>query len=159
MHAGARAASSTTSARLGWLVALALAALQLARGVGTVGTRPRNAAGAFVLHVELEFKTEAAARELVTAWARCADWCRANEAGLLHYEIARSQAEPLKYGIFERYASLDAYSDDAQVDGGVQDVSPEDAGVARQRRARGEWFVVFRTRPRVRVGLVTRIEA
>ena len=109
MHAGARAASSTTSARLGWLVALALAALQLARGVGTVGTRPRNSPGAFVLHVELEFKTEAAARELVKAWARCADWCRANEAGLLHYEIAQSQAEPLKYGIFERYASLDAY--------------------------------------------------
>ena len=73
MHAGARAtSSSTTSARLGWLVALALAALHLARGVRTVGTRPRNAAGAFVLHVELEFKTEAAAKELVTAWARCA---------------------------------------------------------------------------------------
>jgi quinol monooxygenase YgiN len=111
MHAGTRAtSSSTTSARLGWLVALALAALHLARGVRTVGTRPRNAAGAFVLHVELEFKTEAAAKELVTAWARCADWCRANEAGLMHYEIARSQTDPLKYGIFERYASLDAYA-------------------------------------------------
>ena len=63
-----------------------------------------------MLDVDRYLKAEAAAKEVVAASARCGDWCRANEAGLMHYEIARSQTDPLKYGIFERYASLDAYA-------------------------------------------------
>jgi quinol monooxygenase YgiN len=115
MHTGVRQASATpTSARLGWILALALAALHLARGVGGAVRAPihrrKNTEPAFVLHVELVFSSAAKADELVKAWARCADWCRTNEAGLLHYEISQSNSDPLKYGIFERYASLNAYA-------------------------------------------------
>jgi quinol monooxygenase YgiN len=80
-------------------------------GRGGSAVRERNDANAFVLSVELEFKTQAAADALVKAWGDAADWCRVNEPTLLHYEIARSNKDesPLRYSIFERYRSLEDY--------------------------------------------------
>ena len=106
------AASANSSGRVGWAIALALAVAHVARGGWGLGTgaRGRNAPGAFVLHVELEFTNERAAKELVEAWAECADWCRKHEArSLWHYEIARSDKNALKYSIHERYRSLEDY--------------------------------------------------
>ena len=63
-----------------------------------------------MLHVELEFTSERSAKELVEAWAECADWCREHESkSLWHYENARSDASALKYSIYERYRSMEDY--------------------------------------------------
>ena len=96
--------------RLGWFVALALALAHLARGRAGGTRRTRNAPGAFVLHVELEFTNENAAKTLVDAWSECADWCRTREKTLWHYEISQSDVDGLKYSIHERYRSKEDYA-------------------------------------------------
>jgi len=105
-------ASASSSGRVGWALALALALAHVARGGFGLGTRvrERNAPGAFVLHVELEFTNERAVKELLDAWAACAEWCRKHEArSLWHYEIAQNDKNALKYSIYERYRSLEDY--------------------------------------------------
>jgi quinol monooxygenase YgiN len=71
--------------------------------------RERNGAGAFVLRVDLTFERDEDARELVRAWGEVADYARAHEPFLEHYEIMRSDADPLKYSIYERYRSKEDY--------------------------------------------------
>ena len=92
-------ATKSSGGRFGWVVAAALAIGHVLRslrgggggreGRGGSGVRERNDANAFILSVELELKTQAAADALVKAWGDAADWCRVNEPTLLHYEIAR----------------------------------------------------------------------
>lgn len=105
---------SALGAALGWLLACALGAREAWSGAGSnarsgASPRARNGARAFVLRVDLTFVDAADARALVRAWGEAADWCRAREPFLLHYEIAQSDAEPLKYSIYERYRTKEDY--------------------------------------------------
>jgi quinol monooxygenase YgiN len=109
-------ASVSASGRLGWFVALSLAVLHVIRsptaGVSrplTGTSRQKNTDGAFVLMVDLKFKTSDAAKELLKEWTKVADWCRRNEPELYHYEISQSDKDELRYGIVERYRSKDDY--------------------------------------------------
>ena len=103
---------SALGAALGWLLACALVAREAWSGSNArsgASLRARNGARAFVLRVDLTFVDAADARALVRAWGEAADWCRAREPFLLHYEIAQSDAEPLKYSIYERYRTKEDY--------------------------------------------------
>ena len=111
-------AGACSSGRLGWVVAFALAVLHVCRSPAASGvsrpltgtSRQRNTDGAFVLMVDLKFKTSDAAKELLKEWTKVADWCRRNEhTSLYHYEISQSDKDELRYGIVERYRSKDDY--------------------------------------------------
>ncbi|KAJ1463156.1 hypothetical protein M885DRAFT_504733 [Pelagophyceae sp. CCMP2097] len=83
---------------LGWLLAAREArALRRARGTPPAG-------GAFVLVVELEFKSIEDRDAAVAAIKPVAAHCRANEPGTLTYEISFSDSDPLKVLFIERYA-------------------------------------------------------
>lgn len=64
---------------------------------------------AFVLAVELRFRDAAAAEAIVKEWALAAEYCLVHEPFLFHYEIARSDKDPLRYMVYERYRSKADY--------------------------------------------------
>ena len=65
---------------------------------------------AFVLAVTLQFRDEASATPLLKAWAAAADYCVEHEPFLYAYEMARSDQDPMRYTIIERYRSKDDYT-------------------------------------------------
>ena len=94
--------------------ALAVAAMTLMRDPAPVGsTVHRTISGhskmrgekAFVLAVTLQFRDELDAKTLLPAWAAAADYCIEHEPFLFMYEMARSDQDPLRYTIIERYRS------------------------------------------------------
>jgi len=64
---------------------------------------------AFVLSVELLFEDKDTATQVIDEWRKVAEWCHNNEAILYHYEIAKSDQDPLKYHMYERYRSKSDY--------------------------------------------------
>ena len=50
---------------------------------------------AFVLAVELRFRDAASAQSLVNDWQKAADYCLEHEPFLFHYEVARSDKDPV----------------------------------------------------------------
>ena len=75
----------------------------------TAGRKKERKEKAWVLAVVLQFKDEEAAATVLEAWEKLADYCFENEPILYHFEVAQSDQDPLKYNVFERYESKEAY--------------------------------------------------
>jgi len=92
-------------------VGVARRALDARRPSGGGGERGRNIERAFVLRVDLKFMNVDDANALIAAWGEAADWCRANEEFLWHYEISRSDQDETgtTFSIYERYRSKEDY--------------------------------------------------
>lgn len=67
--------------------------------------------GSFWLTVELTFKTAEDVIAFEDAWKPLASYCRQHEHGTLSYQMARSETEPLRVVIWERYRTKSDYLD------------------------------------------------
>eukprot|EP00277_Geminigera_cryophila_P017617 CAMPEP_0179456958 /NCGR_PEP_ID=MMETSP0799-20121207/40822_1 /TAXON_ID=46947 /ORGANISM="Geminigera cryophila, Strain CCMP2564" /LENGTH=149 /DNA_ID=CAMNT_0021257357 /DNA_START=447 /DNA_END=893 /DNA_ORIENTATION=- len=75
----------------------------------TLGREKTRGEKAFILAVELRFRDTGSAQELVSAWTTASDFCMEKEPYLFHYEVSRSDKDPLRYMIYERYRSKADY--------------------------------------------------
>jgi endonuclease/exonuclease/phosphatase family metal-dependent hydrolase/quinol monooxygenase YgiN len=64
---------------------------------------------AWVLSIILTFSDVDSANEFITYWAEMSNYCFKQEPYLYHYEISQSDQEPLRYMVYERYASKKDY--------------------------------------------------
>jgi quinol monooxygenase YgiN len=101
-----------------WVVALAVtsalavawwAVVPAAGGATTLGRRKVRGERAWTLAVDLKFQDAAAAATLVRAWREAADYCLEHEPFLYHYEVSKSDKDPLRYLVYERYRSKADY--------------------------------------------------
>ena len=61
----------------------------------TLGRRKATQERAFVLNVGLSFRSQGVADGFIKEWGKAADYCMANEPFLFHYEVARSDKDPV----------------------------------------------------------------
>ena len=69
----------------------------------------RKPGKAWTLVVTLQFESETDANQAIADWKVVADYCAKNEPFLYHYEIGKSDSDPLKLHIVERYESKEKY--------------------------------------------------
>ena len=91
------------------LAGLHLGARLPGSGTTTSGRAKVRGEKAFVLAVNLKFRTEADAANLIKRWRFVADHCHRNEPWLYSYEIAQSDKAPLEYMMIERYHTKEEY--------------------------------------------------
>jgi quinol monooxygenase YgiN len=70
---------------------------------------PSTLVDSFWLIVEVTFKSEADVKTFEAAWRPVAEYCRAHEPNTLSYQMARSDKEPFKIVMLERYKTKKDY--------------------------------------------------
>lgn len=71
--------------------------------------RERIPGKAWTLIVTLTFTSEEDQQKILEEWKPVTKYCAEKEPFLLHYEVGRSDADPLKVFMVERYESKDDY--------------------------------------------------
>eukprot|EP01062_Namystynia_karyoxenos_P067994 TRINITY_DN62169_c0_g1_i1.p1 TRINITY_DN62169_c0_g1~~TRINITY_DN62169_c0_g1_i1.p1 ORF type:complete len:196 (+),score=68.45 TRINITY_DN62169_c0_g1_i1:88-588(+) len=75
----------------------------------TLGRPKARGEKGWVLSVGLRFADDGSLREAAEAWKRIARYCYEHEPYLWHYEMLRSDKDPLQIVVYERYASKADY--------------------------------------------------
>ncbi|CAJ1954475.1 unnamed protein product [Cylindrotheca closterium] len=71
--------------------------------------RPRIPGTAWTLTVTFTFTDEEDQKQILEEWRSVTKYCAEKEPFLFHYEVGRSDADPLKVHMVERYKSKDDY--------------------------------------------------
>mmetsp|Transcript_59867 Transcript_59867/g.192739 ORF Transcript_59867/g.192739 Transcript_59867/m.192739 type:complete len:120 (-) Transcript_59867:98-457(-) len=70
---------------------------------------------AWLLVVRMKFADEESVQKFLGIWATCAAGVREKERGVLAYELARSDKDPLLLQVFERYTSKSIYLEEHKI--------------------------------------------
>jgi len=80
------------------------------KGLAKLGTSPKRIPGeAWALVVTIIFQSNQDLEAITKDWTQVAKYCAENEPFLYHYEVGKSDSDPLKVHILERYESKEKY--------------------------------------------------